>query len=206
MGGNELFDAMNREILAGGEPTTVIQRLIDQSVATGLLGDEKVSARLQERYFAMQDAKRQLLESELPGILQRKIALELEFDAAQRASKPPPDITPHPAHIMIRNGELVQAGPANELGRRLWEALKYFAQYWRENVRFLKCEIASATGEIQRDIFQGALANAEKRLRHFLRNVPKEWDVWEKIYTRDGSEEEIRAWTQTAEFKVYFHA
>jgi hypothetical protein len=182
---DELYEKEADRIVShdGDEPVDARARLVREEFYAALVQqDPAIRARLLARLHEI-DARTSIEDQEfLDHVRTRKAELTREFYFAKLSKAKPPDVIPHPDHVVFEGKWPSIRGPIDHNGRRLWEELKAairVAAYFHERARaehklFGTAETAKA------------LKDAEQHRRRLMRPVPKGWNWREEIYSRDG--------------------
>lgn len=112
----------------------------------------------------------------------RKFADKEQFDLAKSRGLPPPDILPHPDHVVIDDQGVSFIGPTDRESRKAWECLKgllRMVSYNHAKQRAL-CKVSDRLADRE------ALRGLEAYRRNLMRQVPKGWNWREEIFCRDS--------------------
>lgn len=124
-----------------------------------------------------------------------KVAVEYKFSRSEqfayyrRMGWEPPDVLPHPAHVIIENGEVRFAGPIDPDDRAWWERLKHIIKIFTADLATARQHVREFPGE---EWAEESLKSAERFRRQVMRLVPKGWNWREEIWTRDSETPEKR--------------
>lgn len=182
---DELYEKEAARIVShnGDEPVDARARLVSEEFYDALVEkNPAIRARLLAKLDDI-DARTSIEDQEfLDHVRTRKAELTRDFYFARLSKAKPPDVIPHPDHVVFEGKWLSIRGPIDHNGRRLWEELKAairVAAYFHERARaehklFGTPETAKA------------LKDAEQHRRKLMRPVPKGWNWREEIYSRDS--------------------
>jgi hypothetical protein len=117
----------------------------------------------------------------------RQLALEYRyhgqdiFDDYRRRGLEPPDIVPHPSHIIIKGDEVSINGPINHEGQTAWEKFKRCIALLTDDLAWARKHVREYPGE---EWAEKSLQSALRLRRKAMRMVPKGWNWREKIWSR----------------------
>jgi hypothetical protein len=163
-------------------PVDAKRRLIQEEFRAALRdGDGSVRARLLAQLHETGARIEQQQSKILTFFIEGKAHLTEQFDLAKKLGQPPPDVVPHPDHVVV-DDHVHFFGPADRRGRAAWEELK-------AAIRVAACLHDIVRSEYRRTgcpVVLEELRAAEKHRRWLMRFVPKGWNWREEIYCRDS--------------------
>jgi hypothetical protein len=121
-----------------------------------------------------------------------------KFDYHRRHQLEPPDIIPHPAHIVIEGRNVRFAGPIDHEGELAWERLKRCIVAFTEDLAWARKRVRELPGEAWAE---QALASAQRLRRKAMRMVPKGWDWREQIWNQASVAEERARYALIRKYK-----
>lgn len=165
-------------------PVDAKLRLVQEEFFAALHdGDGTVRARLLTQLHESSARIEQQRNEILNFFVEGKAFLSEQFYFAQKSGKPPPDVLPHPDHVVVSNGRVHFFGPSDRAGRAAWEGIK-------TAIRVAACLHDIVRSEYRRTGSERVLAElraAEKHRRWLMRSVPKGWNWREEIYCRSST-------------------
>lgn len=117
-----------------------------------------------------------------------KCGLQERFDMCRRYNRPPPDLVPHPDHVIITDDGFRIIGPMDRETRRLWEAFKYSLRELVAEIDSTKAKLREEPENVEQQL---RLDTLNRRRRRWMRLVPKGWNWRERLWTRDGDYKSI---------------
>lgn len=161
----------------------MVQDLALQAAKGSLPAARLSLAALQRVQQREQDERTELL----------KVAVEYKFSRAEqfeyyrRMGWEPPDVLPHPAHVVIEHGNVRFAGPIDHEGQLAWERLKRCIVVFTDDLAWARKHVR----EFPREAWAiESLASAQRLRRQAMRMVPKGWNWREQIWNRASVAEE----------------
>lgn len=167
----------------GNEPVDARQRLVREEYFSALVNkDHVVRARLLARLQEIEERRSCADREFLEHVRTRKSELTEQFYLARIAKRRPPDIIPHPDHVIFIDGWPAIRGPISHEDRANWEHRKAcirIAAYCHDAARRKFRENPTPEAKLELD------EHARHR-RWLMRGVPKGWNWREELYCRDS--------------------
>ena len=164
-------------------PVDIKRRLIQKELLQALRKDDNAAAaRVLNQLYKTSDRIEQEKKAELLWVFEAKAGLKKQFEFAEANGLEPPDVMPHPDHVVYDGENFQFIGPIDHKGRQDWEGLKCA-------IRMAACIHAIERAAYKRTgnaIVLQRLQHAETNRRRLMRLVPKGWDWREEIYCRDS--------------------
>jgi hypothetical protein len=124
--------------------------------------------------------EREQRELVLSALEYRHGGLEI-FADHQRRRLEPPDIIPHPAHVVIEGNVVTFRGPVDHEGQLAWERLKRLIVVCTDNLTSAREHAREYPDE---EWAVEGLASSQRFRRQVMRMVPKGWNWREQIWNR----------------------
>lgn len=165
----------------GDQPVDAKRRLFQEEFKDAFVkGDKNVRDRLIDRVteagVRIEGKRRETLNF----FYEVKAALSDKFHFARKIGTPPPNVVPHPDHVVFENGLVQFIGPATLVEREWWEDLK-------ATIAIAACLHDIIRTEYRRTSSQAVfeeLRAIETHRRKLMRMVPKGWNWREEIHCR----------------------
>lgn len=183
---SRVLSALDRLVpLPDGSEVSLLERMLERDALEAANGNDKSVARM-TREYARASANMAELISEC---LAFHVEVSEAFAQAEADGVPPPDFTPHPAHVVITDEGVQFIGPLTREDRAKWEFIKHQMRFFSDGVAAVRrLQKERPSPELLR-----VLRFARAQLESWRRKIPQGWNWKEQIYTRDSSPEEITA-------------
>lgn len=117
-------------------------------------------------------------------IVSRKAELESEFENRRRRNLRPPDVVPHPDHVVAaESGTIRMIGPETREAQQAWELMKFHLRSLADTHADLRRQVAANPDDPE---LRAYLADVEQERRAWMRKVPKGWNWRERVITCDS--------------------